>query len=155
MIPVKVILHHSATKDSGTASWQAIRKWHMGLIGSPDENKPDYNKYIRYPLTDIGYHWGVELINDRYEILMGRRPDTMGDHTFGQNRNSIGICVVGNYDIDPVSLSLKAELNKLLTWIIIEYSIPSSQIFGHCEFTINKSCPGKNLFDWLKTRREQ
>ena len=136
MIPNKIIVHHSLTKDSQTVSWGAIRKYHIETNG----------------WDDIGYQFGIELINDHYEILMGRRPDLIGAHTIGQNDQSIGVCVVGNYDVDPVPNKLKNEIQKLLTWLLLNYQIPSKEIYGHCEFS-TKTCPGKNLMDWIKEVR--
>jgi len=137
LIPNKIIIHHSLTKDTGTVSWGAIRRYHIETMG----------------FDDIGYQWGIELVNDHYEILMGRRPDQTGAHTIGQNDQSIGICVVGNYDIDPVPDVLKDEIQKLLTWLIFNYNISSKEIYGHTEFANYKSCPGKNMMEWLKTLR--
>jgi hypothetical protein len=136
MTPNKIIVHHSLTKDSQTVSWGAIRKYHIETNG----------------WDDIGYQFGIELINDHYEILMGRRPDLIGAHTIGQNDQSIGVCVVGNYDVDPVPNKLKNEIQKLLTWLLLNYQIPSKEIYGHCEFS-TKTCPGKNLMDWIKEVR--
>jgi len=137
MIPDKIILHHSLTEDSGTVSWGAIRRYHIETMS----------------FNDIGYHWGVELVGDHYEILMGRRPDLIGAHSIGQNAQSVGICVVGNYDLDPLNDEIKSSLQTLLTWIILNYKIPKTQIYGHCEFASYKSCPGKNLMSWIKTIR--
>jgi len=53
MKPILIINHHSLTKDSGSVSWGAIRKWHMGLIGGED------NYYTNHPMIDIGYHFGL------------------------------------------------------------------------------------------------
>lgn len=136
MNPNKIIIHCSATKDGPTVSWGAIRKYHVETLG----------------WDEIGYAWGIELINDHYEILMGRRPDLTGAHTIGQNNQSIGICVVGNYDIDPVTQEIKETVQKLLTWLILTYNIPPKEIYGHCEFA-PKTCPGKNMMDWIKEIR--
>ena len=46
--PQKVICHHSLTRDSGSVSWGAIRKFHMETLDPP--------------YKDIGYHCGVELV---------------------------------------------------------------------------------------------
>jgi hypothetical protein len=152
MNPNKIIIHHSLTADSSTVSWGAIRKWHTGLTGSPIKGDPNYNPYIENPMDDIGYGFGIELINDHYEILMGRRPDLVGAHTIGKNDQSIGICVVGNYDIDPVTQEIKETIQKLLTWLILTYKIEPREIYGHCQFS-QKTCPGKNMMDWIKTIR--
>ena len=91
MNPNKIILHHSLTKDSGTVSWNAIRRYHV------NENH----------CRDIGYQFGVEFADDpgdpngSYEILIGRTPDEEGGHTKGHNKDSIGVCFIGNFDDSP------------------------------------------------------
>ena len=147
----KIIIHHSLTPDSETVSWGAIRKWHMGLTGFPIKGHPDYNPYIEAPMRDIGYHWGIEFIGDRYEILKGR--DGNGAHTIGQNEDGIGICVVGNFDLDPVTPELEDTLHRLLVWLIPLYGIDNHAIYGHCEFA-SKSCPGKHLFEYVQQIRK-
>lgn len=139
--PQFIMLHHSLTKDSGTASWSAIREWHTGQ--HPDSP----HKWI-----DIGYHFGIELINNSYEILMGRPMLTPGAHTKGMNRNSIGICFVGNFDKHPVPAG-QWEKGLVLARSLMEvFNIPAENIRGHREYA-NKTCPGK-LFDLDKFRKE-
>ena len=135
MVPFRIILHCSATKDSGTVSWGAIRRYHI------DELK----------WTDIGYHFGIENINDHLEILMGRMPDIVGSHVQGYNVGSIGVCVVGNYDTDILTSDHEEVLIKLLHWLMFFFRIPLKEIYGHRDFNNQKSCPGKNLYRFLKS----
>jgi N-acetylmuramoyl-L-alanine amidase len=141
MIPKRIILHHSLTADSQTVSWSAIRKWHTGLIGQGDPNKPNYNYYANNPMDDIGYHFGIELVGDRYEVLVGRMLNEVGAHTQGQNGDSIGICFIGNFDaseIPPEQWSLGVRLVAGLCGAV---GIYTDMIFGHNSFAA-KSCPG-------------
>src|SRR5574343_145276 len=135
MIPNKIILHHSATKDTGTVSWNAIRRYHVQECN----------------WGDIGYHYGIEYIEDKgdpkgsYEVLIGRFPNVAGTHTKGQNGQSIGICFVGNYDeiIPPPDMIFQGV--KLVKWLCNHFGILTSEIYGHRSFA-NKTCPVK-LFD--------
>ena len=129
MKPSKIILHHSLTSDSKTVSWGAIRKYHKDI---------GYN--------DIGYHFGIELLRDNYEILLGRMTDEVGAHTKGYNNESIGICFIGNFDlIIPSKESWQLGL-RLVRFLCKIYNINKESIYGHREFTPFKTCPG-NLFD--------
>lgn len=47
MKPTHIIIHHSATNDGRTVSWEAIRWYHTRTNG----------------WHDIGYHFGVELLD--------------------------------------------------------------------------------------------
>jgi len=132
MKPEYIIIHCSATKDSGTVSWQAIRRYHMGTLH----------------WSNIGYHFGCELVNNQFEILAGRPLNIAGAHcrAAGMNSRSIGFCVIGSFDyikppIEQVTLSAKyvAGLADLL-------NIPTSKIRGHRHFESKKTCPGK-MFD--------
>jgi N-acetylmuramoyl-L-alanine amidase len=135
MIPTRIIVHHSLTKDGTTVSWGDIRRFHM--------TDP------AYMFTDIGYHAGVELIESGghsvyYEILMGRMWTVPGAHTHGYNHDSLGICFVGNYDvIVPSDEMLMSGAKVIALWRKL-FDIPPDRIFGHNEFA-SKSCPG-NLF---------
>lgn len=130
MIPREIILHHSLTADSGTVSWGAIRRYHTDAMG----------------WRDIGYHFGVELVGEDYEVLLGRTPLEDGAHTVGHNQTGIGICFVGNFDDDPVPAAQWLAGIKLVRWLMAAYGIPAKAIHGHREFAPYKTCPGI-LFD--------
>lgn len=136
MKPDKIIIHHSLTKDSCTMSWSSIRRYHKEELG----------------WSDIGYHFGIESINCNAEILFGRSPLLKGAHCRGYNKNSISVCVVGNFDTFPPPAGKWEKLKELLNWLLLIYNIPVSEIYGHNHFS-TKSCPG-NKFDIQKLKNE-
>ena len=162
MIPKRIILHHSLTADSKTVSWGAIRRYHKsyafnGKIISKQEADHciKLGQHVKKPWRDIGYHFGIELINDSYEILVGRMPNVQGAHCRGHNKDSIGVCFVGNYDLTTPSEEMIDKGVQLVSWLCEIYKISSYEIFGHCNLA-NKTCPGKkfNLIDFqLKVSR--
>lgn len=127
-----IMIHHSATVDSETYSWAAIRKYHM--------NDPEHM------WTDIGYHFGVEIVGADFEALVGRPLDMKGAHCpqGGMNERAIGICIVGNFDIvEPNPAALKVLSTRLLRPLMRIYNIPPAHIVFHREFNPAKTCPGK------------
>jgi len=126
MILNQIILHHSLTKDSKTVSWDAIRNYHVNTL----------------KFNDIGYHFGIELINSRYEILMGRMLDQVGAHTKNHN-DTIGICFMGNFDIDDVPMPQWRLGIKLVRSLMSVLNI--SIVKGHREYAGYKSCPGNRF----------
>lgn len=131
MTPLKIILHHSATKDGLTVSWNAIRRYHMGECA----------------WSDIGYHFGVELMPDHgyapgsYEVIMGRMPDVQGAHTSGHNEDSLGICFVGCFDESPPPTSQLLRGVELCAWLCHVHNLLPRDIYGHRDFA-KKTCPG-------------
>lgn len=143
--PDAICLHHSLTKDGKTVSWGAVRKWHMGL-------HPE-SPYVDRPMLDIGYTYGIELINDRHEVLVGRMLGQQGAHCWqqGMNSRSVGILFTGDFDLAPPCpemWDLGLRLVRSLCWL---FKIPVSSVYGHRELADYKTCPGK-LFDLGKFR---
>lgn len=131
MNPRGIVIHHSLTKDSVTKSWDAIRRYHVETCG----------------WQDIGYHYGIEDIGGKLTILTGRIPDKMGAHTTGFN-DSIGICLVGNYDLEPPDEARVALLVTLTVNVLNKYpGLTPSNVHRHSEFA-PKSCPGTK-FPWV------
>jgi hypothetical protein len=129
MIPTHIILHHSLTEDNDILSWSAIRRYHVHELG----------------WNTIGYHFGIELVGDHYEILCGRMLNVPGVHCSQQRMNykSVGICLVGNFDKKgPESSQLMVGKN-LIRSLMETLNIPKERIFRHSDFADYKTCPGK------------
>lgn len=123
-----IILHHSLTEDGIAVNWQAIRRYHTETLG----------------WNDIGYHFGVEFIHRGHEVLVGRPLDMTGAHTIGMNDRGIGVCVVGNYDVQYPREEMLSRLVPLLRVLCGIFKIPPENIMGHRDYA-EKSCPGKNF----------
>jgi len=134
LVPKKIIVHHSLTKDSGTVSWGAIRNYHV------EGHKWD----------DIGYHAGVELVKSGYqsyfEALMGRMWDIRGAHTKGQNYNSLGICFMGNFEEESPKRELMRVGAKVIALWLKLFNLKLGDVYPHNYFNPQKLCPGA-LFD--------
>ena len=159
MKPENIIIHHSLTKDSGTVSWGPIRKYHMSYVYNGNiiteqqaQELINLGHTVKKPWKAIGYNFGIELIDDTYEILLGRMANESGAHTIGRNHDSIGICCVGNYDLIPPPEPLLLSLRTLCRFLMVQYGIPVENVYGHRTFASYKSCPG-NLFDVEKFKQ--
>ena len=139
-----IMLHHSLTEDGQTVSWQAIRRWHTG-------EHPD-SPYRARPMRDIGYHFGVELVGQEHEILMGRPLDLAGAHCRAANAFALGVCLVGNFDLARPAPGQWRKALDLVRGLLLALDIPARNVLGHCDFD-PKSCPGK-LFDLNRFRQE-
>lgn len=124
--PKYIILHHSLTKDGKTVSWSAIRRYHVHELN----------------WATIGYHFGLELVGDHYEILIGRMLNQIGAHCKGYNHESIGICFVGNFDIEAPENSQLIAGKNLIRSLLDVFNLDRWSVKGHCDFS-DKTCPGK------------
>lgn len=137
MIPREIIIHHSLTTDSGTVSWGAIRTYHVESLG----------------WSDIGYHWGIEMMRGQCEIVMGRMPDRQGAHCVGHNDASIGVCFVGNFDFIAPQPEQWEKGVEVIKWLMREFRIPPQNVKGHRYYNNTKTCPGR-MFDMGKLRAD-
>lgn len=92
---------------------------------------------------DIGYHW---LIDKKGKLYEGRLEKFIGAHVLGHNKNSLGICLIGNFDEETPTKKQMQTLIKFLKEKIKKFKIPVKNILGHREFSgVKKTCPGKFL----------
>jgi N-acetylmuramoyl-L-alanine amidase len=136
----KLIIHHSLTFDGKVVDWTAIRKYHIETNG----------------WADIGYQYGIELVGDKYVVQKGRSEHTPGAHCLGQNDKSIGICVVGNYDlVEPPEAALNL-LAELCADICKRHGLTSGDIETHHKYAAYKTCPGTRFpMDRLRAKVKQ
>lgn len=125
-----VMLHHSLTQDSGTLSWGAIRKYHIEVNG----------------WRDCGYHLGCELVNDHYEVILGRALDEDGAHCYQDemNKKSLGFCFVGDFDKAPPPTIMLECAARHLRSIMKDLGIVADvdHVRMHRQHAGYKTCPG-------------
>ena len=149
MRPDAIVLHHSLTSDETTVAWSAIRNFHtsyrhQGRIITPEKASDliAQGYSVEKPWQDIGYHYGIEQINDTQEILAGRMMTEPGAHCTqqGMNRRSLGICFVGNFDDAPPPEDQWRLGLRLIRSLMEIFNITLGRIYGHRELA-----PYKNL----------
>jgi hypothetical protein len=142
------IIHHSAGNTSDTNYANIIRNIYLLHTES---NGWD----------DIGYNY---VVAGNGQIYDGRDPQGAGDedniqgaHFCAKNSGTMGICLLGNYEIDTPSISLIQSLEKLLTWKLYKENLSAKDSSIHPQngskylATIGQHkdgcptlCPGKN-----------
>lgn len=136
MRPKRIIIHHSGTEDSGTVSWNAIRRWHVNRKG----------------WDDTGYHLGFEAIADSwtgqlvYEALLGRPLDIPGAHVLGHNQDSLGVVFIGNYDLvePPDAMLVYAAKHLAAICDVLDLAPDPRTIIGHRHLAAT-ACPGRHF----------
>lgn len=124
-----IVIHHSATASGNAACFRAL---HRGVFG----------------WDDIGYHFviGNGTYSEDGEVEKGRPITVIGAHSRGNNRDSIGICLVGNFEITKPTGKQLTSLGHLLKELTPHISLTEDCIKLHRNMKGNKTlCPGKNL----------
>lgn len=131
-----VILHCSATEDGPADNWEGVRRYHT----TPE----DQGGPAGGPWDDVGYHFGIELVGDLYVVRKGRPLEMVGSHckAAGRNVDSIGVCVVGDFDEIAPLFKLQAITAGFLASLCLLYGLPPERVKGHREFESGKTCPG-------------
>lgn len=137
-----IIIHHSASSSGNAGEFNnyhlKIRKWKNGLgynfvIGN-GKNSLDGG-------IEVGHRWAKQMD---------------GSHTLASNMNqkAIGICLVGNLDINKPTEKQMETTFKLVRYLRRRYRIPRENVLGHGEVPgASTNCPGKN-FDMEKFREK-
>lgn len=150
-----IIVHHADIRDNGASrEWNGIRKFHMswrfkGEAISPEEAAKliaDGVDGVIMPWIDIGYHYGVEMVNQRLEVQIGRPTTMFGAHCIGKNRTHLGLCFVGDFDDERPDDAHYYQGGLLIRALMVQYpSITLDRVEPHRKYA-DKSCPGL-LFD--------
>ncbi len=123
-LPVRIIIHHSASEDGKALHLPAIRAYHHSL---------GYH--------DVGYHAIIEEVDLGYEALYGRPLCLPGAHTKGHNDDSLGICLVGNFSVSKPPHAQLLIAARVVAQLCRVFSIPLTEIYPHSKFNATE-CPG-------------
>lgn len=132
----KIIVHCSASEWGDVAEitrWHKERGWET--IG--------YHYVIHNPYPKWEFY---KEFRPRFEfdglLAVGRDINKPGAHVKGHNRDSIGICLIG----DRVFTSAQfRSLQKLLKAFMRQYGISVNSVLGHCEVNPEKTCPNIDM----------
>lgn len=159
-----IVIHCSATPNGVslfegnfgdpefTTPCEVIDRWHA---------KRGFRRSLEWrlrqnePLLSIGYHFVVYTAGT---IATGRHLDEVGAHVVGNNRRSIGVCMIGT---DAFTLAQWESLARNISLLRERY--PGARIAGHRDLSPDqdsdglverwewlKTCPGFDVAAWLK-----
>ncbi|GAB6169870.1 hypothetical protein JCM1393_23300 [Clostridium carnis] len=96
----------------------------------------------RFKWAGIGYNFFVEKDG---EIVEGRGYN-VGAHAKGNNIDSIGIAMAGNFDESVPADEQWESLIELCIYLMFKYDIEPNRVIGHRELKgVTKSCPGERF----------
>ena len=128
-----IMVHHSATADGQTVSWDDIERYHTQTRG----------------WRDIGYHYGVEAANGTIVALVGRPEfaEAAACKVDDWNKKAIHVCCVGDYAfVPPDEDMLRVLVRRILIPVMMRHGIPVKNIVAHRDGDHTTICPG-NHFD--------
>lgn len=136
----RVIVHHSAGRETSTVAQIVAEHKARGF-------------------STIGYHWlvhallvvhradgsPVEIVAGPWTVSQGRPEQDAGAHDQGQNADSIGVCIAGDYTRGLVAPDGWLVLVATVVGICRRYGLTVDQVEGHCEHepaSTPTACPG-------------
>lgn len=137
MTPKRVILHCSYSPN-GDASYDTNRILDLHTAMKRADVEWNGQTMKGRGFRDIGYHYIIEVSG---HVVKGRGDTEQGAHTYGQNHDSLGICMVGT---DQFTKAQWETLRVVLQRINLNYKISPDQFYLHREFS-KKTCPGYDL----------
>lgn len=132
--PSMIIVHHSGGTDANP------------MLDTSNHTAVDMeNWHLQKGWEGLGYQY---VIQKDGSIWKGRPEHFHGAHTVDHNKDSIGICMSGNFDATLPTEKQISSLVSLMKDIVSRYTIKS--IEPHRKYA-NKSCYGRKLSDtWAK-----
>jgi len=130
--PCAIVIHHEAANNG----FDAVNLWHKKRWGFK---------------SSLGYYCGYHYyISKSGEVHQSRRDNEMAAHTVEKgrphywNKNSIGVCLQGNFTYEQPTKAQIDALRGLLYKFWQKYLITKKDIHTHGEIAPT-SCPGENL----------
>ena len=125
-----IVVHHTGGAADDDLSAEEIHAAHIAL-----------------GWTAIGYHY---VVRKSGAIELGRPRWAIGAHAEGENYDSVGIEICGNFDIaEPTAAQIEAAA-MLVANLAVDYGLPidDEHIVGHRDLNAT-SCPGDALYEKL------
>lgn len=125
-----IVIHHSASptgsmavfdKEHKAKGWDGVG-YHFVIGNGTNTGDGRIEVTPRWPIQKWGAH--AKTIDNRY------------------NEYGIGICLVGNFDVNRPTADQMRSLNRLVAYLMQTYHISQSNVIGHRD-TKPTDCPGR------------
>lgn len=127
-----IIVHHDEIK-TGTYEHTPIVQIH--------------NYHIEKGIGGFAYHYYI----DRHgNVFKTHKHTDVTSHTSNKKYKavSLSICLQGDFTKEVLKEKQQIELTKLLNYLMNQYDLESSDVFGHKEVNETK-CPGNINLEWI------
>lgn len=120
-----VVVHHSALyEDDDLSTVWAVQNLHIDDRG----------------WADIGYHF---LVGREGTLFAGRDLTVRGTHTAQHNTGSVGVCLLGNLELNEPTAPQLAAAQAIINWLALRLQL--THLAGHTDFNAETVCPGARL----------
>lgn len=149
--PKKAVESSKVTYRTWNKGWVLHHTWRPRLKDGLKYHAASIDKYHRITRgwkNGLGYHFLIEWDGS---IVIGKRwkQQLCGAHTRGVNCQTIGIALVGDFDVEVPLVNQLASLTQLVYWLnqTIWKVQKVEELFQlthyHHDFASYKTCPGK------------
>lgn len=127
-----IVIHHSASpagsmvvfdREHKAKGWDGVG-YHFVIGNGTNSGDGQIEVTPRWPIQKWGAH--AKTADNRF------------------NEYGIGICLVGNFDVDRPTAKQMQSLAKLVSYLMRTYRIPASNVIGHRD-TKPTDCPGRHF----------
>ena len=118
-----IVVHHGAALGDGLPRIRAYARYHVESLGWPG----------------IGYHFGVTKDGTIYRT---NPLEVISYHVGGYTSRSVGVVLVGHYDVEDPPSEQMAAAKHLCAWLCSTLGLGPESVRGHREFPgAHKTCP--------------
>lgn len=136
--PTHIVIHH----QGGNWSFSQVNNHHRNRWGFR---------------SSLGYYVGYQLMLFKdFTLKRGRADNEEAAHCPGHNKDSIGICVEGDYSKESLDPKLARQLTIIIDKLRAKYNIPKQNVLGDKEGRVISrptNCP-EGLMSFIKAYRK-
>ncbi len=147
-----VALHRELDRMRVRGGWTHVVIHHSGTARGNLEDMDRYHRDHRRMKNGLGYHFVIGNGNGMRDGEIGIGPRWRGQLNGGhlasaaQNRYSVGICLIGNFDDARPTVRQMESLRALVRYLQRRCNIPTSQVTTHTRINVRPTrCPGRHF----------